>query len=237
MTASNLNGKRPNGQSNQASGQKTLVYLVRHGQTEWNKTRRFQGQLDIPLSELGREQAAALARWLKEQPVHFSAIYSSDLKRAAQTARIIGKIVGIWPAYSQALREINVGDWQGLSVDEVETRYPGKLQEWDSAVDRFTLPNGESIPAVQQRVFGFFRSAITGHEGKAIIIVAHGVALVALTAAIFGWDLVETWQTNRARLGNTGVSVVALDMAGGSPTMLLANSVGHLDALVESNRQ
>src|SRR5438874_12863025 len=84
----------------------TIIYLVRHGLTEWNRERRFQGHLDVPLSVEGRAQAHRLAAWLARQPVSFTALYSSDLARAAETATTIGHTLGLHPRLSPALREI-----------------------------------------------------------------------------------------------------------------------------------
>src|SRR5438874_2399468 len=138
-------------------GQRTLVYLVRHGETEWNVERRFQGQLDVELSKTGLRQAVAVSRWLASQPVKFSAIYSSDLKRASRTALIIGAKLDLMPRLDPALREINAGDWQGLVASEIEALFPGKLDEWHEKVDSLTLPVGESIAAVQERVLAAYQ--------------------------------------------------------------------------------
>ncbi|MBF6613094.1 MAG: histidine phosphatase family protein [Chloroflexi bacterium] len=210
--------------------EQTYVYLVRHGETEWNRSHRFQGQLDVPLSEVGRKQAEAVADWLARQSVNFTAIYTSDLKRASQTAQAIGDRLGITPQPARALREIHVGEWQGLSVDEVEAGYPGQINEWADRVDSFTLPGGESIPQVQERVFAFYRKVTQQHDGQAIIVVSHGAALAALIAAIHNWELVETWRTRRARMGNTGVTAISIECATGNPNILLLNSSEHLPA-------
>jgi phosphoserine phosphatase len=212
------------------SPDETLVYLVRHGVTEWNLHRRVQGQLNVPLSEEGIEQARLVANWLANQQVKFAALCSSDLLRAAQTAGEIGKRLFIAPRFTPALREIHGGDWQGLDVTEIEARYPGMLREWRENVSGFRLPgmNGESIPDVQRRVYPFYREIVERHRGEAVILVSHGAALSALQAAIHGWDLQDTWHTGRARLGNTGVTVLSVEHAHGKCDILLANYSEHL---------
>jgi len=212
------------------SPDETLVYLVRHGITEWNLHRRVQGQLNVPLSEEGIEQARLVANWLANQQIMFSALYSSDLLRAAQTAGEIEKRLHLAPRFTPALREIHGGDWQGLAVAEIEARYPGMLKEWRDNVSRFRLPgkSGESIPDVQRRIYPFYREIVERHMGEAIIVVSHGAALSALQAAIHGWDLQDTWQTGRARLGNTGVTVLAVEHAHERCNILLANASEHL---------
>ncbi len=210
-------------------GQRTLVYLVRHGETTWNVERRFQGQLDVELSKTGLRQAEAVARWLAGQPAGFTAIYSSDLKRASRTALIIGAKLGLVPRLDPALREINVGEWQGLVASEIEERFPGQLEEWQEKIDSFTLPGGESIPVVQDRVYAAYQEIVEHHRGEAIIIVSHGAALAALMAALHDWDLVETWHTKRARMGNTHVSVAVFDHEHSKHEIIMMNSGEHLE--------
>jgi broad specificity phosphatase PhoE len=205
-----------------------VVYLVRHGLTDWNLQKRFQGHLDVPLSLDGLEQARRVAQWLRTQPVHFSALYSSDLRRAAQTATTIGEMLDLQPLFSPELREIACGQWQGLSVEEVERLYPGLLAEWHETVDRFTLPGGECVLDVQRRTFALYRQLLERHKGEAIILVSHGVALAALQAAIHKWDIIETWRTGKARMGNTGVTAFAVEPSSGKIDLLLSNSSAHL---------
>lgn len=216
-------------------GQRTLVYMVRHGETDWNVERRFQGQLDVELSKTGLRQAAAVARWLAQQPVNFSAIYSSDLKRASRTALIIGARLDLVPILDPALREINAGDWQGLVPSEIEARFPGKLDEWHEKIDTFTLPGGESIPLVQERVFRAYQQIVEQHPGEAIIIVSHGAALAALMAALHDWELVETWHTRRARMGNTHVTVAVFDHESQEHEVIIMNSDEHLETPGEAD--
>src|SRR5438034_699077 len=120
--------------------------------------------------------SSGTADWLPLQPVRFTALYSSDLSRAAQTTTTIGDRLGLHPEFSSELREIFCGRWQGLSVQDVESRYPGQLAEWRDKVDRFTLPGGECVLDVQKRTFAFYHRILERHRGEAIIIVSHGVA-------------------------------------------------------------
>lgn len=215
---------------NQPDTRPTIVYFVRHGVTEWNLQHRFQGQQDVPLNEEGFEQAHAVAHWLVKQPVVFSGVYSSDLKRASQTAEIIAEHVGVKAYFAEALREIHVGDWQGLCVDEVNERYPGQLERWRREIDTYSLPGGgENATIVQERMYRFFEQLLEQHRGEAIVIVSHGMALTALIAAIHDWDLIETFHTNRARLGNTGVTAISIDNDTGEAQVLFNNSAEHLE--------
>lgn len=211
------------------SSNQTLVYLVRHAQTEWNLERRFQGQFDVPLSATGLEQAAIVADWLKNQSQQFSALYTSDLERAGQTAQLIGERLRLVPQPVEALREIHAGDWQGLLTVEIEERYPGQMLRWHQEPHDFRLPGGETIPEVQARVVAWYRQAVAGHRGRAIVAVSHGLAIRTLLAALNGWDVADAEAMKTAGLGNTGVAVLLADHGTGRSTMLLLNYLGHLD--------
>jgi broad specificity phosphatase PhoE len=206
----------------------TLVYLVRHGETSYNVERRFQGQLDVPLSETGLMQARAVAEWLAGQPVRFAAVYSSDLRRAFDTASIVAKRLGLVAERARALREIHVGEWQGLGGDEIEERFPGQLQTWSDEPHLFTMPGGESLRDVQARMLAWYEEAVAKHRGEAIIIVSHGVALSTLVRALNGWDLGDQAYRTQTRHGNTGVSVILADHERSQHRTTLLNSLVHL---------
>lgn len=207
----------------------TLVYLVRHGQTTYNVERRFQGQIDVPLSEEGEKQAGAVADWLALQPVSFSALYSSDLLRALETARAIGARIGLIPQPESALREIHVGEWQGLASDEIEARFPGQLAGWRDQAPGFRVPGGETTAELQWRMLNWYRQAISAHQGQAIIVVSHGMALGSLIVGLNEWDLSDRERMAQVRHGNTGVSVLLADHAGNRSRTLLINSLAHLE--------
>jgi broad specificity phosphatase PhoE len=164
----------------------TTVYLVRHGQTAWNLERRFQGHLDVHLNGAGVGQARALASWMGAQPVTFHAIYSSDLTRAADTARAIGRAVGLSPHLVPELREIDCGEWAGLSIWDVEQRYPGQLKAWHCAADSYTVPGGECVADVQRRAVSFCLDRVRCHKAQNIVVVGHGVVLTAILAGMHG---------------------------------------------------
>ena len=173
---------------------------MRHGETTWNVERRFQGQLDVQLSKTGLRQAEAVARWLTPQPADFTAVYSSDLQRAYRTAPIIGTKLGPVPELDPALREINVGEWQGLIASEIEAPSPAS---WKSGTRKST-----ASPCPAARAFRRARAHIRSipGDGRATSRRGHhrrvdGAALAALIAALHDWDLVDTWHTERARIG------------------------------------
>ena len=218
---------------NRIGADQTLIYLLRHGQTTWNIERRFQGQLDVPLSEEGMRQADLVARWLQHQPGPFGAIYSSDLLRAKQTAEAIGRRLGLELETAEALREIHVGDWQGLLSTEIESRYPGQLERWRNQSHMFRIPGGETVQEVQARMLAWYAGAIVEHRGEAIVVVSHGMSMRVLLAALNGWDLGDERVVKSGHIGNTGVTVVLADHVSERSTLLLTNSLHHLESTDE----
>ena len=182
-------------------------YLVRHGETEWNRTGRMQGHLGVPLSAEGRRQATLLGERLRS--VEFSAVYCSDLPRAAETARIIGAGRNLAITPDSDLREFSYGEWEGLTLEEVETRYPGALAERIEAGGNlgFTAPGGEGAIDALQRVRRFSTRASASLDARGnVLVVAHGGSLRALVVCLL--DLADTdfW---KFRVDNTAVAVVS----------------------------
>ncbi|MDQ3929586.1 MAG: histidine phosphatase family protein [Chloroflexota bacterium] len=219
----------PPGEVTQPGPNETLVYLVRHAETAWNLERRFQGQLDVPLSDKGLEQSATVANWLASQCIKFSALYTSDLQRAYKTAQAIGKRLGLVPQPVHVLREIHAGDWQGLLTTEIEERYPGQLARWHREANEFRLPGGETVPEVRTRIHGWYKQATEAHKGQAILVVTHGMAIRSLLSALCGWDVTDTERMKNAAMGNTGVTALLADLESGHSSVLFFNSLVHLE--------
>lgn len=167
------------------------LILLRHGQTEYNATRRMQGQLDTDLSELGRRQAERAAASLAARgPL---ALYSSDLRRAADTADALGRRAGLAVITDRRLRETHLGRWQGLTHTEVDDQAPGARRLWrDDAT--WAPPEGESRVQVAERTVPVVAELIdalpawgSGDRPEApVVLVAHGGAIAALTAGLLG---------------------------------------------------
>lgn len=156
----------------------TTIVLVRHGETDWNRERRFQGHADMPLNDTGRRQARELADALRDEGL--SAVYTSPLRRASETAEIVADRLGLEAEELEALREIDVGDWQGLTVDEVKTRFPERADvAW-----RWGWPNGETHEELRARVLPALLGLDRQHPGGRILGVTHaGPIRVALAAS------------------------------------------------------
>jgi glucosyl-3-phosphoglycerate phosphatase len=172
------------------------LVMLRHGQTEYNAGSRMQGQLDTDLSDLGREQAAAAAEVLaKRQPL---TIVSSDLRRALDTAVVLGERSGLPVLVDTRLRETHLGDWQGLTHLEVDAAAPGARLAWRENA-RWAPHGGESRVDVAARSMPLVAELITEQSewgvdepDRPVVLVAHGGLIAALTAALLGIP-VDNW--------------------------------------------
>jgi 2,3-bisphosphoglycerate-dependent phosphoglycerate mutase len=154
---------------------RTLLCLARHGETNWNRESRFQGQLDIALNLKGRLQAAALGRELSE--THFDAIYSSDLSRAVATAQPHAALRGVEIRKVRELREKHDGAWHGLSHPEIAARYPDDYRHYLARRADYSPPGGESLMRFAARVRAALTKIAESNSGKTILVVAHAGVL------------------------------------------------------------
>jgi broad specificity phosphatase PhoE len=161
----------------------TRIHLVRHGETEWNRELRWQGHSDPPLNERGRDQARRLAAALARTP--FTAVYSSDLRRAAETAEILAAPLGLAVCLESRLREIDVGSWEGFTLAELEARFPEAVARWHE-----TGEHGWAYGESHEEMFTRAREAVAAiaarHEGEDVIVVSHGGPIRALKALAAG---------------------------------------------------
>jgi broad specificity phosphatase PhoE len=148
----------------------TTILLARHGETDWNREGRFQGHADPPLNETGRAQAAELAAELKD--VELAAIYSSPLRRALETARMVAAEHGLEPIPVDALREVDVGSWQGLTRAEIEAQFPEQFARWLDYDQGWE--DGESYEEMGRRVVAALLALAATHDGQRILVVTHG---------------------------------------------------------------
>jgi alpha-ribazole phosphatase len=162
----------------------TRFCLVRHGQTDWNLEGRYQGQSDVPLNGQGRAQAQSAAGLLQGQA--FAAIYSSDLKRASETAEIIGTALRLPVRLAPHLREIHQGEWEGQHVDAIKAHYASLWQA--RAIDPASVrpPGGETVAEVATRVCAALDEIANRHPDASILIVSHGLALATVICKVQG---------------------------------------------------
>lgn len=201
------------------------VVFVRHGQTEWNVSGRYQGQSDVALSVAGIEQAEKLAANFPVE--HIDAIYSSDLVRARVTAETVAKRFGLAVKLEPAFRELSFGEWEGLTYEQIVASWPDAMKNFLAHPDILDIPNGESFPAVQQRAMTRLHELIREHEGQTIMVAAHGAVLRTMLVAALHMPLQYLWSI---RQFNTAVNIVRYDDEG-NPTVELLNSTAHLGEL------
>ncbi len=204
------------------------MIIVRHGESEWNRIHRYQGQLDAALSELGRLQAAALAERLRDEQL--DCIYTSPLQRAAFTAEAIARFHPDIPLRPDtALLEIHHGEWQGKYANEVEQMFGDGLREWRRYPTRSQMPGGESFSNVLKRTLDFKERVLQEHAGQSILVSTHDVVLKILIADALAMDMDRMnciWITN--------ASISTIDYSGELPYVLSLSETSHLGNLVTS---
>lgn len=180
------------------------MILVRHGESEWNRIHRYQGQLDAPLSDVGIKQAHLLAERLRGEPLN--AIYTSPLQRCARTTEIIAAFHPDVPVHQDnALLEIHHGEWQGKYADEVNASYADGLQEWRLYPTRSQMPGGESFSNVLKRSLDFKERTLQNHPDQTILVSTHDVVLKILIADVLGMNMDYI---NRIWLTNGSITII-----------------------------
>lgn len=166
------------------------LMLVRHGETEWNVQRRYQGQSDVPLSEIGNQQAESIAGRLAGQEI--DAIYASDLKRAWQTAQVIAAQIGLDVISEPRLRELKFGILEGLTFEEAEEKYPEMITAW---LDDFnnTPERAETIDMFNARIVSLLDDLKVKHDEQVVLLVGHGGSLSEILRAVLGLSLEKRW--------------------------------------------
>ncbi len=205
-------------------------YLVRHAQTVWNDENRIQGHSDVPLSPLGVKQAERLGVCFASR--HVKGLFTSALQRSQRTAQAIadGNGHGVSPVVERDLAEIHLGDWEGLTPDEVDARFQRAYQQWRARPSSVVIPGGEPLEAFRGRVRRAVERVMAGVGEGEYVIVTHGGVIAALLADLLGADYDRVLR--RVRLDNAGIT--ALDFITEIPHVVWINSTTHLEALEPS---
>ena len=176
----------------------TAIVLIRHGETDWNVIGRYQGQEDPPLNQKGLEQSKLLAN--KMVGMELDLVYSSPLKRAEQTARIVCDVLNVPLITEPRLMEIHQGDWQNRLRTEIEEVYPEIFSKWETEPWDVTPPNGEHLSQVQMRVNSAVKNIIEKHPNERIGVVTHRIpiALIKIQNQDLDADIVRTIQLPNA---------------------------------------
>lgn len=170
----------------------TTLYVIRHGQTPWNAEGRYQGQLDPPLTELGQQQAHQTATNLAAAS-NFAAIYSSDLKRAHQTAMPLADNLSQPIQLDARLREIHQGEWQGVLIDDIRARWSNELHGWETAPWQHHPPGGETLEQLQTRLFSIIDEIIARHVDETVAIFTHKLPIALLKIRYQTYSPDELW--------------------------------------------
>ena len=197
------------------------LILVRHGETTWNIEMRYQGQTDISLTANGIEQAGKVAQRLADEKI--AAVYSSDLSRAFVTAAQIAAVHGLDVLTRRDLREISLGEWEGMTYDSLDLDGGGTGNRLFSHPAEIEIPGGETFFEVQQRMMEALRELAQRHEGQTVVIVSHGAAIRTVLCDVLGMDLNRLWAI---RQSNTAVNI--LEVLPQKVLVSLVNDVHHL---------
>jgi broad specificity phosphatase PhoE len=206
----------------------TTILIARHGQSDWNQEKRWQGHADRPLTERGREQAQALAERVAH--IELDAVYSSDLQRARDTAAVVAESQGLELRQLPELREVDVGSWSGLTRAEAEERFPEGFARWRDGYPGWK--DGETYEAMTDRVLGAVDELATDHEGGRVLVVSHGGPIRAIHAAALGLD-VHSYRRLRPVEPNARLSAVCF--VDGKLTELCP--AGEIDALIARDQE
>ena len=161
----------------------TKIILVRHGSTEWNRTKRAQGLADIDLDANGRDQALEISEKLRDTPL--VGVYASALKRAIETAEAIAEPHGLQVQIDPAFNEIDQGDWTGMTTDEIGRRWPGL---WGAHRHYTARPGGEAPQDVRRRALAGLRRVVEVHPDGTVVVASHGGTIRWLSAEALGYD-------------------------------------------------
>lgn len=206
------------------------ILLVRHGETEWNRQSRFQGQIDVPLNNRGQDQAKCVAEFLQSVPMHRA--FSSPMLRPKETAE---KILSYHPEVLldllDDLKEISHGLWEGKFEHEIETEFPGELRRWQQTPGAVQMPEGENLQQVWQRVAQAWQQIVeTTPPGETVLVVAHDAVNKAILCQMFNLEPDSFWLFKQ---GNGGVSVIDYHNGGDRPPCLQSmNITTHLSGCV-----
>ena len=202
----------------------TEIIIIRHGETEWNKTGRFQGHSDVPLSEEGRAQAEALGKNLVVD--HVDAIYASDLTRAMETAAPLAERFGLPVIPDPQLRELNFGAWEGRNFNDVNAENPDAMKNFYNDPEQANIPDSENFTDFQRRVAGRVREIAAQERGKRIVIVSHGASIRILLADLLSMPIRSIWHLSQL---NTAVNKIRFE-DDGFAVVTLMNDTSHLRA-------
>jgi len=208
----------------------TSIYLVRHGQTAWNKEEIFRGRTDVPLDETGLKQAELVGQYFKGMEIH--GIFSSPLSRAWQTAQKVAEIHRLKVQSLQGIHDMSFGNWEGRPHQEIRENDNKTYRQWVETPHLVRLPGGESLDDVRVRAMAAMEEVIRDHPGKTVILVTHRVVNKVLICGILGLDNSHFWQINQ---DTTAINLI--QHRDGKYVLSLLNETCHLKPLKEQRQK
>ena len=198
------------------------LHLVRHGETEWNKLGRFQGQQDIALNPRGLAQAKETARAMADDGV--IALYSSPLQRTMQVANEISRLTSVPVVPLPGVKELNLGELEGVTGEEMRTIWPDVYSAWSQDPGTLSMPKGESLSQLQDRAWRSLQEVEKAHSGDdVIVVVSHNFAIRTMIHKVLGLPL-----TNFHRLSLDLSSVSTVEYTSRGRRLTCYNFTGHL---------
>ncbi len=197
------------------------IYIVRHGQTEWNILGKTQGHGDSDLTAKGREQAELLAGSMTKYPIDY--IYSSDLGRAYQTAEIIGNKLNVQIEKTEALREMNFGTWEGRIIKDIMEEDPELYRRWRNEPHLAKIPQGETLDEIKERTDAFIKEINEKYDGKHIVLVTHSLCARIMLLSFLDSSVQNIYRINQ---GNTALNIIELRDYG--PVVMKMNDTTHI---------
>ena len=200
----------------------TRIILVRHGQTEWNRVERFRGHADVPLNETGLAQAKETGKRIAAgwNPI---AVYSSPLARAVRTAEIIAGHHGLSVQIHPELTDIDYGQWQGLTPDEVREQWPELINAWYNKPASAQIPGGETLAELRSRARAVIDELAARHSSQTIVVVGHTVINRIILLSVLGLGNDRFW-----RLRQDTCAINCFETEGGDFTLVSLNDICHL---------
>ena len=208
----------------------TSIYLVRHGQTAWNKEEIFRGRTDIPLDEAGLKQAELVGQYFKGMEIQ--AIYSSSLSRAWQTAQKVAQFHDLKVQPLQGIIDMSFGNWEGRPHQEIQESDSNTYRQWVETPHLVRLPGGESLDDVRVRAMAAVEELIRNHPGKTLILVTHRVVNKVLICGILSLDNSHFWQITQ---DTTAINLI--QHRNGKYILSLMNETCHLKLLKEQTQK
>jgi broad specificity phosphatase PhoE len=197
------------------------IILARHGETDWNASEIFRGRADVALNETGLRQAELLGEYLSSEKIDI--VYSSPLRRAVQTAEAIARPQALDVNIVGNLNDIDCGQWQGLSLQEVKDKYTEIYQDWLDTPEQVRIPGGESLEDVRRRAMPFVEDAVMRCREGRIVFVSHRVVHKVLICALLGLDNSSFWNFKQ----DTG-AITRFNIGGGRLVLTSHNDTSYL---------